>query len=379
MTPKSNNITESKSIKEVLDSKLLREIRETIGAGQEHKFCTSCYEKESKGIQSYRQESNEVFSDTYNNLLSSEGKSLKSDLEYIDLRLGNQCNLACRMCPPNSSANLISDIETLENTKFNDDFHKKTSWFKDQNFWRDLLERSNHVKKIYLAGGEPFLIDETWEFLEALVEKGYSKNITLYYSTNITVLPKKAYKLWPSFKKVQLSLSLDGVEDTYEYIRYPVKWMKIENNLKQLDTDFLKLNIESAVVYLTMQAYNYDCLPALIKKLDSYKNIDKYPIVNILTRPENLSVETLPRDIKTRAVAPLKQLLLEHSTKEYKSSKWKSNFINEVINYIECLKNDSSSKENFEKFKVYTTHFDKTRNQNIFDRIPELKNYFSKN
>ncbi|OUR93602.1 hypothetical protein A9Q84_19225 [Halobacteriovorax marinus] len=377
MLKQSKSITEVSSIEELLKLDLFKDIRQTMLDGKEHTFCSSCYDKEEKGIQSYRQESNELFHETYEKIVTGE-LNLDSAVsyEYVDLRLGNQCNLACRMCPPNSSSNLIKDYQALESQNFSLDFTKNTSWHKDPNFWQELLSRSHEIKKIYLAGGEPLLINETWDFLGELIKRDHAKNITIYYSTNLTTLPEKAAKFWPSFKTVQLSLSIDGFGDVHEYIRHPIAWKKIEANLHKLDKDFLDLNIESAVVYSTIQAYNFDAIPELVQYLNQFTNIDSYPVISLLTAPNQLSIEALPLDIRKRAIAPLKALLFQAKTSEYKSEKWKSNFIHEVLNLISSLSNENFNKDLFEEFKRYTLHFDKTRSQDIFKRIPELKNYF---
>ena len=379
MLPLAQNITSRKNLKNFTNSPLLNDIRETIFEGKKHKFCSSCYENEEKGIHSYRQENNEIFKDTFEKLISSSSsKDVKIKYEYIDLRLGNQCNLACRMCPPNSSSNLIKDHEKLEGRTFSNEFLKNTSWHKDESFWNELLQNSDDLKKIYLAGGEPLIIEETWNFLRSLVKNGNSKNIILYYSTNSTVIPKAAFELWPHFKKIQLSLSIDGTKDSYEYIRYPMKWNKIEKNLTTINSSFQKLNIESAVAYITIQAYNYDSIPKLVTELSKYQNIDSYPIINLLSRPSHLSVHSLPLEVKKNAIGPLKELLLTVATSKYKSIKWKNNFSKEIVNYIDELQKETFNKGDFDKFKKYTFHFDSSRNQNILNRIPELKNFLLK-
>jgi len=372
---KSTTILENKPLDNIHTLEFIQEIRKDMLNGKKNIFCNQCYEAEEKGILSYREINNDLFSDTYKELISGSGNlNDKLKFEYVDLRLGNTCNLSCRMCPAESSSNLIKDLEVLEGRTFTSDFFKNTNWYKEESFWNNLLTHSNSFKKIYLAGGEPLLINETWDFLLKLIEKGVSKNITLYYSTNLTTLPKKAYEIWPHFKKVNLSLSIDATEEAYEYIRFPARWSKVDSNLKELDKKFHVLNIESAVVYTTIQAYNYASIPKLVAYLSEFSFIDHYPILNILRSPKSLAVDKIPKEIRHREVRELKKVLFKASTDDYKSKKWKLNFVNELISYIEELKNESTS--NIEDFKKYTVHFDKSRKQSIFNIIPELKNYF---
>lgn len=372
---KSTTIIKKENFSQIHNLPFIQEIRRDMLSGVKNKFCSDCYEQEEKGIVSYRQLNNELFSETFTKLIKKELEiNSEMSFEYIDLRLGNTCNLACRMCPAESSSNLIKDLVNLEGKVFSSDFFSNTNWHTEQIFWDKLLEYSAGVKKIYLAGGEPFLIKESWEFLHRLIELDLSKNITIYYSTNLTTIPKDAYKIWPHFKKVILSLSIDSIEDSYEYIRYPAKWDRVHKNIKKMDKDFLELNIESAVVYSTVQAYNYNSIPKLYKFLKQFKNIDHYPIINILKDPTALSINNIPREIRVKEISHLKRIILEVSSSNYKSKKWKKNFINELIELINQL--EKNNQESIDNFKKYTTYFDKTRSQDIFSIIPELKNYF---
>ncbi len=371
----STTILKKNSLDNLHELPFVQKIRQDMLNGIKSKYCTQCYDAEDKGIVSYRQLNNELFEETFQKLLSKKlDAQSKMNFEYVDLRLGNSCNLSCRMCPAESSANLVKDLEILENKTFSSSFFENTNWYKNKDFWNELVLMSESFKKIYLAGGEPFLIKESWNFLDELIKNGKAGDITLYYSTNLTVIPKEAYSIWPKFKKVILSLSIDSTEQSYEYIRYPIKWNKVLNNLTKLDDEFLNLNIESAVVYSTIQAYNYNAVPKLYKLLKSFKNIDQYPIINILTTPSSLKLSNLPREIKLREVSELKKILFDVSTSDYKSNKWKRNFANELIRLINEL--SSKTQPNIEELKRYTTYFDKSRSQDIFQIIPELKNYF---
>jgi organic radical activating enzyme len=91
-----------------------------------------------------------------------------------------------------------------------------------------------YVKQIYLTGGEPTLVQGNYEFLQQLIDKGFAKDISLIFNTNVTNFQQKFLDAINQFKKITLNLSIDGVEGVQEYIRYPSKWNHILKNMNLL-------------------------------------------------------------------------------------------------------------------------------------------------
>ena len=58
------------------------------------------------------------------------------------------------------------------------------------------------------------------------------QEIALALNTNTTYLPGAILEKLRKFKKIHMNLSIDSVGDVYEYIRFPAKWEKINNNIK---------------------------------------------------------------------------------------------------------------------------------------------------
>src|SRR5690606_29787647 len=84
------------------NSKLMREVRESMRKGKQHPACQPCWDMENNGAHSTRLSYNQ------NKFLTS-GIDFANDLpdvRFLDLRFGNLCNLACRMCIPYSSKKL---------------------------------------------------------------------------------------------------------------------------------------------------------------------------------------------------------------------------------------------------------------------------------
>ena len=179
--------------------------------------CKHCYETEKGGGESKRIREINYWKQYYN---TDKLHIYTADkLEVFDIKMGNTCNLACAMCDPQSSSKWSSIYN-----KFGLDFTKIEQWHEKDMFWNDLNMISKNLKKIELAGGEPFMIKKQIKLIEYLVENDLAKNIDILWITNCTIWPENIVKYFEKFKFVRIMLSLDNTHEQFEYIRYPAKW-----------------------------------------------------------------------------------------------------------------------------------------------------------
>jgi MoaA/NifB/PqqE/SkfB family radical SAM enzyme len=55
------------------------------------------------------------------------------------------------------------------------------------------------------------------------------------YSTNGSIFPnKETLEIWAKFKTVAMTFSIDAVGDRFHYIRWPLLWDKVKNNIEQI-------------------------------------------------------------------------------------------------------------------------------------------------
>lgn len=309
---------------EAFNNDYMKSVRKTMLAGEIPASCTKCFKEEEEGIASKRiwetgtwhlQEGidiPELIAQT-----EADG-SVPYKLQYLDLRLGHTCNLKCIMCSPHDSSMwvpehkkvfpifqspLIKKQMTWEGTQFNN------TWYENPKFWEEVYDQIPHIKQLYFAGGEPLLIKEHTIFLEEIIRRGYAGNITLRYNTNGTLISQKFIDIWKHFRKVKVGFSLDGTGDRGHYIRYPLEWATVEQNLDMLDNapDNIQTNIALAV-----QILNIKHIPEFIKwKVNKgYKkiNFDTNAAgqimggglvgVHLLWIPTWLSLRVLPKEDK---------------------------------------------------------------------------------
>jgi hypothetical protein len=245
-------------------------------AGEEPPGCRGCYEVERMGGRSKRLIERQNFPDLTQDRaasLTDHRGFVVPDYEFIELRLGNVCNLRCATCNPVSSNQWEDDYEALsrkfewvdrkmtssviklvDKTRLQKVFvAKEEHWSTNPDFWASLYRSSPNCRKIYINGGEPTLNREHIEFLSWFVRDGRAQGITLIYSTNVTNVPKELMTdVWAQFGRVEINASVDCVEERNTHIRYPASWEKIIRTLVQLKN---LPNIDLTIIQ-TLSAYN---------------------------------------------------------------------------------------------------------------------------
>jgi sulfatase maturation enzyme AslB (radical SAM superfamily) len=220
----------------IMNSDMFKQVRKDMLDGKMPSPCSKCYKLEALGNESKRTRDTSLLEFSLQDaqrITQSDGTLTEVNFEFIELRLGNICNLACRSCNPQSSSKWISDWEKLNDRKF-DMPQSLFNWPLDEQFWANLAEHCNNTRKVYINGGEPLLVDKHMKFLEFLFTKDLAKNITLVYSTNSTIINDKYIDLWNAFKQVEFMVSIDDLEDRNNYLRHPAKWDKILKSFEWL-------------------------------------------------------------------------------------------------------------------------------------------------
>lgn len=280
-----------------MNSDYFKQIRLEMLNDVEPKACTRCYEEERKGIESKRIHESKVypyFNSSYASRITSEDGSIPMDLRFVELRLGNVCNIRCRTCNPASSSRWVKDYKQIVDSLdfVNDGYawldHKHDfQWPEDENFYDDLYNCAPNMEVLYINGGEPTLIKAHWKYLRRLVDSGRSKNIILWYNINMTNLPEEAMPLWEQFKETRICPSIDDLRHRNTYIRYPTDWNDVEKNLELVRPNLHRPNIKTRITQ-TVSAYSY-------AYLDEFLDWAPVPVdMNFVYDPDYLSPAVLP-------------------------------------------------------------------------------------
>ena len=300
------------------NTEYMKNVRKKLMNGQFPKECRVCYKEEASGYRSKRQWENEDWSKVieFDEIISQvkEDGTAPFNIHYADMKLGNKCDLACLMCNPADSSLWIPDHNKLMKSNISDltkdklEWKKgegKLNWYKlDSVFWEDIEDKLETMQSFYIIGGEPTINTEFKSFLEMCVESGYSSRINLRFNTNGYTTTKELDRLYTCFKTCLIHLSLDGLGDYHNLIRYPSNW---ETMLEKLDywdntADNIKVTID-----LTASILNIMHIPDFVKwkiQQDFRKiNMDinqGFIGIHYLHSPDFLKVTVLPKSIKEK-------------------------------------------------------------------------------
>ena len=332
-------------LQEAWNSNTYRDIRKTMLSNERPAMCIRCFREEDAGLESARQAWNKKWKEdkVYN-------ETPTFDIKYIDLRLGNLCNLRCRMCNPYASSQWIKEWHLISNklSKQEHERLKRLDWPNDKKTWDNLLPLLDTVDEVYLTGGEPTIIKEQYILLNYLIDNNIAHRVKLKYNTNLTNIPEELVVKWQSFKRVQLNCSIDAVGDLDRYIRYPSDWNTIVENFNILH----KLKNIYIEIHCTVQMYNILRLQDLIAWVLPYE-VKIY--FNILNHPNWLNIRVLP--------VHLKKDVEEKLQKYYYLPKVKG-----IIDYM----NAENWTEHLDIFYQKTSILDESRNESLQSIITEL-------
>jgi sulfatase maturation enzyme AslB (radical SAM superfamily) len=204
--------------------KQLQDIRELNDKNVWHPGCWECERLEKVGIKSFRHSMIEKF-------------GIKKNLpgpQRIDLLFDRSCNLACRTCGPESSTFWNKHLKD-NNLKFSilDD---KIDNLQTIHNTLESLDLSN-LGMVQFCGGETLMGKAYWEVAKKLTEliPNAKQNIELGFQTNGTqTIDTKHYETIEKFKLVKFLISIDGINDRFEYLRWPANWNQVVDNIMNL-------------------------------------------------------------------------------------------------------------------------------------------------
>jgi MoaA/NifB/PqqE/SkfB family radical SAM enzyme len=218
----------------IRDSDHMTQLRNEFLAGQQPPTCRRCWAEEDAGRTSKRMH-------TLDRLKHLPGLDEFTEdvkpLMFVDFKLGNICNLKCRICGSWSSSTYA--VEEIAHTKTNPkesfayQMLRQGRWPREQQeFWQELERHSDQLRYLEFTGGEPFMIEEHFKLLRVLADRGLAHNIEIHYNTNGTQYPEGAEEIWKNFQHVEIAFSIDDLGDRFEYQRSGALWSDVERNIK---------------------------------------------------------------------------------------------------------------------------------------------------
>ena len=344
--PQTFNIAQH-TIDDYRQSKMLADIKQQFSQGTWPAGCERCKIEEQSGIKSKRQLDYERWQQEY------DSYDLDSNtLLTVSLALGNTCNLKCIICSPYASSKWVKEYKDVYGINV----------ASVELVRRDLIKNLTNIAPdlihIDMHGGEPLLsnIEHHQALLDHYIQTDQAKNISIHYTTNATIFPDTEWiKRWRHFAEIDLQLSIDGVGQKFEYLRYPANWNEVTSNVdRYLELEQHTPNIRLSVAH-AVSAFNIFYLEEFVQWTQQ-KGLPK-PWMGKLHTPSHLRPSVWPELAKLAIVKKLE-----------------SSIIDDVVAWANLMQNTDDSNL-FTEFQKYVQQHDQYRNTNFATTFPELAPY----
>jgi MoaA/NifB/PqqE/SkfB family radical SAM enzyme len=336
-------------------------LRQQFLRNEQPQTCRKCWREESAGRTSKRMH-------TLDRLKHIVGEQTWTEeakpLMFLDLKLGNICNLKCRICGSwSSSQSAAEEIAFLprEQQKESHAYQmlRAGAWPREnESFWAEIDNHLQDIRYIEFTGGEPFLIDQHFDMLQGIVDRGIAGQVEIHYNTNGTQYPERGEQIWRHFKKVEIAFSIDDLEHRFEYQRSNALWAEVCENMDRFrDLKEIHANIQLQIC-ATVNVFNIRYIDQLACWLD--RNTDSFEFVywNVMHDAWYFSIATLPDTAKTA--------LTDHLLSVSVPQQWREEFVR-IVDFM----NGGASTDGF-MLRMKIQDLDQKRNTNFAQVCPEM-------
>ena len=358
----------------------LREEMVTPGSNLElaRVSCKSCIKQEKEYGRSRRQASLKIQSNddgiwagirkAVNRYKETKTGHIKDRIFEVQIKaFGNQCNLDCYMCHTYDSSTRTTTLNSKElegqtvmnvwTLKHGNDL--KVNSIKGaplQDIIDQIADIAPYIYNLKLIGGEPLVMKQYYQLLDAIIKTGHARHMKLKFQTNMSVLGQGKYKITDYIRHFQLfefTVSLDGIGKTDEYIRRRSNWEDIVKNIKAVKQyPNVQINVNGTISFLSVLRF-YE----LINWFDENKKLFKQINWSNIRGPAKLCANVLPDELK-------KELISKYE-----------NFP-DIQNVLKQDNNGLSYLDTIDYLLKIDKYYEGTKwEANLFDVFPELKKY----
>ena len=198
------------------------------------------------------------------------------DLKTVDVRWTNLCNFACVYCGPDFSSKWSNELNVTNATPTEQ---------QQKDFKEYIYQHAKNLKHVYLAGGEPLLMKENLELLKEL-----NSDVNLRINTNLSKVDTGVFGAVCQFKNVHWTVSVETIEDEFEYIRFGGRWSDFLDNLNTIRKLDHKISFNMLWFLL-----NHDSVFGCVDYLKDLGFHNNSFVIGALLSPEYLNIRHLPQ------------------------------------------------------------------------------------
>ena len=374
--------------------KNMAELRTAFLNGHAPDMCSDCYTMEQHGKTSGRQRQllkvgiqeqyfeKSLASSTLRSAFDYSNTNLgQTDRTVTDwqIDLGNYCNGACVFCNPESSSRIATEFKKLG---FIDQL-PPPSWCDDPSLidqFVQALTASANLHYLHFLGGETVITPGFKTILTALVDAGLAQDITIGFTTNLTVWSDSIVELLKQFQQVNLGMSVETLTPVNDYVRYPSRRDLTQELLDRWvalgkQQDWL-IQLRITPTCLTVQdlttVYDY-----------AWHNHLAVESCNFLDEPKFLRIGVLPQDYRTTVIKILEQWVDDHQVTETQQiintrdpNVAQDQIVQDACSYLTYLKSAEDESNRLPDLVAYLKRLESNRGNSILNYLPQYENLF---
>jgi sulfatase maturation enzyme AslB (radical SAM superfamily) len=374
--------------------KSMAELRTTMLDGGTPDMCNDCYtmERHSKtsgrqrqllkvGIQQqYFEKSlaSSTLKTSFDYSNNSQGHTNRSVSDW-QIDLGNYCNGACVFCDPENSSRLATEFQKIGLI----DQLPPAAWCDDPALvdrFVQALTASTNLQYLHFLGGETVITPGFRTILTALVEAGLAKNVTIGFTTNLTVWSDDIVELLKQFQQVNLGMSIETLTPVNDYVRYPSKQAQTRELLdrwitlgKQQDWLIqLRITPTCLTVHELHTVYDY-----------AWQNNLSVESCNFLDEPKFFRIAVLPLEYRTKVIETLEQWIQAHQSTETQQiintrdpNVARKQIVQDAQSYLNYLKSVADESNRLPDLVAYLKRLENNRGNSILTYLPQYEELF---
>jgi len=333
---------------EYWNSSWLRDFREQLNSGVKPPGCSNCWRKEEQGVRSQRQEK-----------FAQHGYTRTPQIKELFLSFGNICNKTCNICRPQRSSLIAKEYKQIDRDdpwlQWSLQHKPRLLRSLDKSFSGyylnsidDYYSAAASADVIVLDGGEAFITRQCDELLDWMLAQGMT-NKTINAVTNGSVRRDQLDKL-AQFKQCNFHISIDGIEELYEFVRPPHPWSWWCEQLNTIKQYPIELRYACVV-----HAFNVHQLPRILDYFIEQGSNFYFSAVN--TQP-HLEPSVVPDVVLMDTIEQLQRYNLQGKSAE------------NLHNAIQYLQKGVGTDRWSEQFKMYMNTWSKIKGIQYEDYIP---------
>lgn len=236
----------------------LTKMRDNMLNGVIDDNCRHCLAKENNPeYVSHRKLLNLRYHKDIDTIVTDYQNGIVPTVESVELRASNYCNLKCIMCGEYASSAIQAEYNQ-HTEKYNSvnvfmGKIKTAKWWDNEAAMSAVAVLFGNVKFIRLAGGEPLLVKKLFEIAR---EVQVNNTCKVALNTSLYTENQQTLDLLSSINDLDIAVSIEGVGEHNDYIRYGSKWNVVHNNL---------LRFKNATCSHVLQHTSVFALPGLVE------------------------------------------------------------------------------------------------------------------